>query len=278
MIVAGCDVGSLTAKAVILNDGGIIASTIIRDRPTPVESATAVMGEALRDAGLKLEEIAVCCSTGYGRNSIPFAAMNMSEISCHGLGAFWADGSIRTVIDIGGQDCKVISVDAGGMVKDFIMNDKCAAGTGRSLEILSKTIGISLERLGPVSLRSWRPARITNKCSIFMELEVLQYMYKKKRTADIAFGINEAVAKRVAALANMVQLVENVAITGGVSKNVGVVRMLENLLEIRFKKLPVDPQIIGALGAAVFARNEANKVRELRTPLNPPEGDLKILY
>jgi (R)-2-hydroxyacyl-CoA dehydratese activating ATPase len=261
MIVAGCDVGSLTAKAVILNDTGIITSKIIRDKPTPVQSATAVMEEALQNAGLKFDEINSCCSTGYGRHSIPFAGMNMSEISCHGLGAFWAEGSIRTVIDIGGQDCKVISIDTGGMVRDFIMNDKCAAGTGRSLEILSKTIGISLERLGPVSLRSWKPARITNKCSIFMELEVLQYIYKKRRTADIAYGINEAVAKRVASLANMIQLNENVAITGGVSKNIGVVRMLEKMLDIRFKHLPVDPQIIGALGAAVFALNGATKIK-----------------
>jgi predicted CoA-substrate-specific enzyme activase len=260
MIVAGCDVGSLTAKAVILEDDTIISMKIIRDRATPVESATVVMDETLREAGLTYNDISFCCSTGYGRNSIPFASMNMSEISCHGLGAFWADNAVRTIIDIGGQDCKVVAIDDNGRVKDFVMNDKCAAGTGRSLEILARTIGVPLERLGPVSLKSWRPARITNKCSIFMELEVLQLLYRKKKPADIAFGINEAVAKRVVALVGTMELEKHIAITGGVSKNIGVVRSLEDLLDIRFRKLPVDPQVIGALGAAVFALNGSRKM------------------
>ncbi len=261
MIAAGCDVGSLTAKAVIMDEDAVIASKIIRDLKTPVESARAVMSEALREAGLVFPNINFCCSTGYGRHSIPFSLMNMSEISCHAMGAFWADRSVRTVIDIGGQDCKVISLDAGGMVSDFIMNDKCAAGTGRSLEILSRCIGVPLEKLGAVSLKSWRPVPITNKCSIFMELEVLQHMYKGRKTADIAAGINEAVAKRVVTLARTIDMRDEVAITGGVSKNIGVVRNLERLLDIRFKPLPVDPQIIGALGAAVFAANELKKLR-----------------
>ncbi len=261
MIAAGCDVGSLTAKAVIMKGDVVIATKIIRDRSTPVESARAVMSEALREAGLVFQNINFCCSTGYGRHSIPFALMNMSEISCHAMGAFWAENSIRTVIDIGGQDCKVISLDSSGRVLDFIMNDKCAAGTGRSLEILSKCIGVPLEKLGPVSLKSWRPVLITNKCSIFMELEVLQHMYKGKRTSDIAYGINDAVARRVVSLGRNVDMRYEVAITGGVSKNVGVVRNLEKLLDIRFKPLGVDPQIIGALGAAVFASLELKKLR-----------------
>ncbi|HOO71738.1 MAG TPA: acyl-CoA dehydratase activase [Spirochaetota bacterium] len=259
MIAAGCDVGSLTAKAVIMDDGFIISSKIIRDRKTPLESARAVMSEALSEAGLSFKSINYCCSTGYGRHSIPFALMNMSEISCHALGAFWAEKSVRTVIDIGGQDCKVISLDDCGMVSDFIMNDKCAAGTGRSLEILSRSIGLPLEKLGPVSLKSWKGIPITNKCSIFMELEVLQHLYKGKRTADIARGINEAVARRVVSLARSIEIKEAAAITGGVSKNIGVVKKLERLLGLRFTPLSVDPQIIGALGAAVFAANELKK-------------------
>src|SRR4030043_2404985 len=148
VIVAGCDVGSLTAKAVILEDDTILVSKIIRVRPTTEESGRTVMEEALAECGVTFEKINYCCATGYGRHSISFALMNMSEISCHGLGAYWTDKSVRTVIDIGGPGCRVVSIDAAGMVKDFIMNDKCAAGTGRSLEILSRTIGVSLERLG----------------------------------------------------------------------------------------------------------------------------------
>jgi (R)-2-hydroxyacyl-CoA dehydratese activating ATPase len=253
MIVAGCDVGSLTAKAFIMNEKGRLAGEIIRVRSTNVDSATEVMEKALASAHLRFADLDCCCSTGYGRYEIPFARMNMSEISCHGLGAFRADQSIRTVIDIGGQDCKVILIDAVGNVRDFIMNDKCAAGTGRSLEILAKTIGVDLENLGDLALKSKKPINITNKCSIFMELEVLNHLYTRKRLKHIACGIADAVAKRVASLAKAIDIEDNVCITGGVSKNPAVVRQLAYHMNTSFKSLPVDPQIIGALGAAVYA-------------------------
>jgi (R)-2-hydroxyacyl-CoA dehydratese activating ATPase len=253
MIVAGCDVGSLTAKAVLMDEGGIIASRIIRVKSSATDSAFAVMKECMLPRGISFEDINYCCSTGYGRLMIPFADMNMSEISCHGMGAFWNDGSIRTIIDIGGQDCKVIAIDDRGRVVDFIMNDKCAAGTGRSLEMLAKTIGVSLEELGPLSLKSRRPLDITNKCSIFMELEVIDSLYRGKRRRDIASGLSDAVAKRVAALAGSIPLRGNVCITGGVSKNPGVVRHLERRLGVSFMPLRTDPQLTGALGAALLA-------------------------
>jgi len=180
MIVAGCDVGSLTAKAFIMNEKGRLAGEITRVRLSTLDSATEVMEKALASANLRFSDLDYCCSTGYGRYEIPFAQMNMSEISCHGLGAFHADRSIRTIIDIGGQDCKIILVDADGNVRDFIMNDKCAAGTGRSLEILAKTIGLDLETLGSLAVKSRKPINITNKCSIFMELEVLNNLYTRK--------------------------------------------------------------------------------------------------
>ena len=255
-MVAGIDIGSLTAKALILDHGIIRALHIMRVRPRPVDSATAVLEDALNIAGARMSDIQACCATGYGRLEIPFATMNMSEISCHARGAFWNDASIRTVIDIGGQDCKVISLDERGMVKDFIMNDKCAAGTGRSLEILSKAIGVELSDLGPLSLKSRRPVAITNKCSIFMELEVLQHLYRRTKLKDIAAGINLSVAKRVAALTKMLTLMPAICLTGGVSKNAGVAMGLEKLLEISFKPLTCDPQIMGALGAAVYAQED----------------------
>lgn len=256
MLFAGCDVGSLTAEAVLLDDGGIVGAAIMNVRATPTESASAVMEQALCAANRTAAHITSCYSTGYGRFSIPFAAKNVSEISCHGLGAHWVNPHVRGVIDIGGQDCKVIRVDPRGRITDFVMNDKCAAGTGRSLEILSAAIGVSLSDLGPLSLRSSKPVRITNKCSLFMELEVLGALVAKKRIRDIAAGINDAVAGRVASLARSVALPKECAITGGVSKNAGVVRRLEERLDLRFVPLSVDPQLIGALGAALFARRE----------------------
>lgn len=253
MIVAGCDVGSLTAKAFIINEKGTMAGEIIRVRSTTIDSATEVMEKALTTANLRFSDLDCCCSTGYGRYEIPFARINMSEISCHGLGAFWVDRSIRTIIDIGGQDCKIILIDADGNVRDFIMNDKCAAGTGRSLEMLAKTIGVDFENLGDLAVKSKKPISITNKCSIFMELEVVNHLYARKKLKHIACGIVDAVAKRVASLAKTIDIEDNLCITGGVSKNSGVVRQLSCHMNSSFKPLPVDPQLIGAMGAAVYA-------------------------
>lgn len=254
MIYAGCDIGSLTAKAVLIEDDRIISSKMMRVKATALKSAHAVMSETLETVALGFDNLDYCCTTGYGRFDVPFSDKNISEISCHGLGAFWSEKSIGTVIDIGGQDCKVVVVDGDGMVEDFIMNEKCAAGTGRSLEILSKSIGINLEELGPVSLQSEKSITIANKCSIFMEMEVMQHLYNDEKISDIAYSINMAVAKRVVQLAKAVKIKDAICITGGVSKNVGVVTILEDLLELKFKTLPGDPQLMGAIGAAVFAK------------------------
>ena len=156
----------------------------------------------------------------------------------------------------------MISLNGNGTVRNFVMNEKCAAGTGRSLEVLARSIRVGLEDLGPLSLKSWRPVSISNKCSIFMELEVLQHLYAKRNVKDIACGINDAVARRVAALARSMEIREKIAITGGVSKNRGVMRFLEEMMEIRFTPLTADPQIAGALGAAVFAGAEARRMRD----------------
>ncbi|MEW5736863.1 MAG: acyl-CoA dehydratase activase [Thermodesulfobacteriota bacterium] len=254
MIVAGCDVGSLTAKAVILSDDKLLAGQIMPVSATVEDSAQKVMGAALEAAGMGFSDLARVLCTGYGRFSVSFARENVSEISCHGMGAHFVNPDVRTVIDIGGQDCKVVCIDSEGYVTDFLMNDKCAAGTGRSLEILSAAIGLSLEELGPVSLSAKNPLAVNNRCSIFMEQEVLKHLYRKKRKPDIAAGINDAVARRVAALARSVTVKEKVALTGGVSKNPGVAARLSQLLGVSFATLPVDAQLMGALGAAVFAR------------------------
>jgi len=256
MIVAGCDVGSLSAEAVIMSDGSIISSEIIRVRPRPEQSATDVMDKALARVGLTYKNIECCVSTGYGRERIPFANGNVSELSCHGKGAQWLVPSVRTVIDVGGQDCKVIRVDENGKLINFVMNDKCAAGTGRFLEFMAKVLGVGIEDLGPLALATERPAPITNMCSIYAESEVLHYVYEGKNPAEIAAGINHAMAERVNSLVKRVGVEKDICITGGVAKNIGVVKNLEEMLQVNAEALPVDPQIVGAIGAGLFAKEE----------------------
>ena len=259
MRTAGIDVGSLTAKAVVMDDGRIIATSLIRTGPSPSQSAQDAFDRCLNDSAVPVGSVRYCCGTGYGRLTIPFADLNMSEISCHGLGAFWNDNTIRTIIDIGGQDCKIVAINDQGLVSDFVMNDKCAAGTGRSLEILARAIGTPLESLGELAARSRKPAPLTNKCSVFMEIEVMELLCRGKKPAAIAHGLADAVARRVASLANTVTLAPDICITGGVAKNRAVVRCLEKRLNTAFRRLTIDPQLTGAVGAALFAHRAVSE-------------------
>lgn len=258
MIVAGCDVGSLSAEAVFLENGKIIGSEIMGVRPKAEQSAMDVMDRLLKRLDLSHDDISYTVATGYGRETIPFANGNISEISCHGRGAHWLVPTIRTVIDVGGQDCKAIRVDEEGNLEDFVMNDKCAAGTGRSLELNSEALGVDVSQLGPLSLESIESIVITSQCSIFTELEIIHLLMEDKSVANIAGGINEAMARRVKMLVGKVGIRSDIGVTGGVSKNIGVVKCLEEMLETKFVAFHEDPQIIGALGAALFA---ADKVK-----------------
>ncbi|MFA4836870.1 MAG: acyl-CoA dehydratase activase, partial [Dehalococcoidia bacterium] len=226
MIVAGCDVGSLTGKAVLMRDGRIIASSIIPVTVRPEKTARIVLDEALSKANLKLEHIDYFVGTGYGRTKIPFADANVSEISCHGKGAHWLVPSIRTILDIGGQDCKVISLDSEGYVADFVMNDKCAAGTGRFLEGVARALGLKLEDLGPLSLKARNPSQISSQCSVFAESEVVTLLNDGVDIADIVAGIHKAIASRLISLVKKVGVKKDFTITGGVAKNIGVVKYL----------------------------------------------------
>ena len=257
MIVAGCDVGSLTAEAVLLEDGEILGSEILLVRPTAEQSARDVMDKLLARLSLSYEDIGFAVATGYGRETIPFADANVSEISCHAKGAHFLVPSIRTVIDVGGQDCKAIRVGTDGGVEDFVMNDKCAAGTGRSLELNSEVLGVKVSELGPLSLEAEEAIVITSQCSIFTELEIMHLLMEGRSAADIAAGINQAMSRRVKMLTGRVGVKRDVGITGGVSKNVGVVKMLQEMLDTDFVPFPEDPQIMGALGAALFAAEKA---------------------
>jgi predicted CoA-substrate-specific enzyme activase len=256
MIVAGCDVGSLTGKAVILNDGEILSYSIVPTTPKPEITAQNAMNDVLQKVNLSLDDVEFIVGTGYGRVKIPFAHDQISELTCHGLGAHSFIPSVRTIIDVGGQDCKVIKVDKNGKILDFAMNDKCAAGTGRFLEVMARTLELKLEELGPISLESKDQAKITAQCSVFAETEVVSLMADGIEVSDIVAGIHDAVASRIMSLVYRVGLEEDLTITGGVAKNIGVVTYLEKRLGITSKKLPVDPQIIGALGAAITAKEK----------------------
>ena len=256
MLVAGCDVGSLTGKAVILKDGEILSYSIVPTTPKPERTARNAMDEALKQQNLSLDKIKFIVGTGYGRVKIPFANTEISELTCHGKGAHSFIPTIRTIIDVGGQDCKAIKVDKTGKILDFAMNDKCAAGTGRFLEVMARTLELKLEELGPISLQSKSQAKITAQCSVFAETEVVSLMADGVEVPDIVAGLHDAIASRIMTLVYRVGIEEDLTITGGVAKNIGVVNYIEKRMGINTKKLPIDPQIIGAFGAALIAKEK----------------------
>jgi predicted CoA-substrate-specific enzyme activase len=256
MIVAGCDVGSLTSKAVLLNSKRILGHAIIKSGFKPEESAQEVMERALQAANLSMKNIGFCVGTGYGRDKIPFIGKALSEIACHAKGAQWLMPSVRTVIDVGGQDCKAIKLDAKGGVVKFFTNDKCAAGTGRFLEVMAKLLGVDLDELGRLSIQAKSPLLLASTCTVWAQAEVIHHLNAKKTKADISSAINQAMAARVAILARSVGLERDVCMTGGVAKNAGVVSALEKLLDVNIRRLKVDPQLVGALGAAVYAKEK----------------------
>jgi len=266
MSFAGIDVGSLTAQAVLIEDGrtpmlktiGVrVLSKSIRVKPNPLDSARSVMGELLEENELSWNDITYCISTGYGRDRVQdegLAQENVSEISCHGIGAVSVAPQVRTIIDIGGQDAKVIRMDDRGELVNFVMNDKCAAGTGRFLEVMSRTLGITFEELGAMAQRAPGSIELSSRCSIFAETEVLHFLQKGYDKPDLASGVCKSMADRVMALVRRVGVDKEVMMTGGVAKNVAVRAELERMLNVRMLTPNLDPQIMGAYGAAVLAQ------------------------
>ncbi len=254
MITAGCDVGSRTAKAVILDGSTIIASAVIPARLDPVESAEKVMAVALEYAGLSISEISRIVGTGYGQQEIPFAHQLESEIVCHAKGAWWNIPSVRLLIDIGGQDSKAVKIDKNGKVVRYIYNDKCASGTGRFLEIMADALRVKLEDMGTVGLSFKEKLSISSQCVIFAETEVVSLINEEKEVPDIINALHRALGSRVASQARSLGIEEDVVMTGGVAKNSGVLDALSQGLCVGVRSLNgIDPQINGALGAALIA-------------------------
>jgi len=258
MIVAGCDVGSLTAKAVIMAEDAILSQAVLRVRAQPADAARQVMQQALDEADRAWEDMVFCVGTGYGKDRVPFADRVESEIACHARGAWWRVPTTRTIIDIGGQDAKAMRVDADGRVVRYIYNDKCASGTGRFLEVMADALEVRLEDMGRVGQTARETLAISNQCVIFAETEVVSLVNAGKAVPDIVAGLHRAMADRVAALAGSIGVENDVVMTGGVAKNAGVFDALAAGIGTELKPLDgLDPQIVGALGAALFAEQHA---------------------
>jgi predicted CoA-substrate-specific enzyme activase len=257
MYFVGIDIGALTVKAVVLDGAGkVVASDLVRARHDSRQVAVRLVEGMLARESIAGEDVAYTVVTGYGRVTYEAANEEISEITCHARGAIHLFPTARTVIDIGGQDSKVIRVHPHGYVTDFAMNDKCAAGTGRFLEVMAEALEVGVEELGPLSQRSRHPITISSTCTVFAESEVIAQMSRGTPKADIVAGIHIAIASRMAGLAGQVGLEEAVVMTGGVAKNIGVVRALEDQIGLAIL-LPPEPQLVGALGAALLAKQKA---------------------
>ncbi len=263
MLTAGVDVGSLTGKCVILKGNEILSWSLVRTGPDSSETAVQATNEALAQAGLSLKDIECVVSTGYGRIVVPFAEKSITEISCHAKGAAWFFPGVHTILDMGGQDCKAISCDDSGKVTKFAMNDKCAAGTGRSMEIMARILGVPLQDLGELSLDSKKPVMVNATCVVFAKTEMIQLLRSGVPKNDIIAGVCESTSERVRLLLTRVDNKPEFAITGGIAKNVGIVKRIEGKLGMK-AHICFEPQIVGALGAALFARERLEKKQTQR--------------
>ena len=254
----GCDVGSTYTKCVILDENGkIVADVTNRSKINPVQSAEIALKDACDQVeGLTPEKLTYLIGTGYGRNKVPFADENISEISCHAMGVHVTNPSVKAIIDIGGQDVKGIAIDTDGTVKNFAKNDKCAAGTGRFFEAMAHAFEMSLPEFSKLSLKAKNTIPITAQCTVFAESEVISLVGEGKPMDEIAAGIELAVAKRCFVMAKKAGATDSITLTGGCAKNDGLKQAIEKVLKIKVVDLAIDPQLMGALGAAEYARQK----------------------
>ncbi|MDI6861210.1 MAG: acyl-CoA dehydratase activase [Caldisericia bacterium] len=251
----GVDIGSVSTKVVLLRKGGEINIVNYKISPTGAngnKTAKILLEEILKEENLKIKDIYKILATGYGRVNVDFTDLTKTEISCHAKGAFFLFPKTKTIIDIGGQDSKAIKLANNGSVLDFVMNDKCAAGTGRFLEVMSNALQIDLKEFGSLHEKSKNLIEISSICTVFAESEIISLIHEGVKKEDIIKGLNYSVAKRALTLLKRVNYEEEITMTGGVAKNLGVVKALEDLLKVKLN-VPENPQIIGAIGAALYA-------------------------
>ena len=259
MIVAGVDIGSMTSKALLIGNGEIMGWKFILTSADPVESASQVMSLVLTDCGLSQSDVTYIVGTGYGRVNVPFANATVTELSCHARGSHWSFPQVRTILDMGGQDCKAIRCDEKGRLANFAMNDKCAAGTGRYLERVAATLNLKLDEIGPLSLQPVDEAlTVSDFCAVFAERDIVRLMREGKNINDILAAAHQAITNRVCALLARVDIERELCVSGGIAKNIGVVTRLEQRLGLKASVAP-EPQIVGALGAALFATDRVER-------------------
>ena len=260
-LVAGVDIGSTTAKSVLLEDGTIVGKSLAPVGVELVRDAERALEKALVDAGRSRGEVGYVTGTGYGRFKVTFGQLTVTEIGCHARGAHHLFPGTRLVVDIGGQDTKAIRVGEKGEVIDFAMNDKCAAGTGRFLDVCAGALGFDVGEIGPISLQARHPVKVTSTCTVFAESEVTSLVTRGKEPKDVLAGLHASIASRSYSLMQRVGISPEVTFTGGVSRNEGMVRALEKRLG-----LPVNvsalSQYMGAVGAALFGAERLAQPRE----------------
>ncbi len=255
-LTAGIDIGSITAKAAILRGNELLGTKVIFTGYNAEAAGRRVFEELLAELGLAPGEVVRIVATGYGRKSVAMAHRAVTEIMCHAAGARFLDPSARSLIDIGGQDSKAVVMDENGRVVNFTMNDKCAAGTGRFLEVMARALEADLDEFGALSLRAEKPAKISSLCTVFAESEVISLISKGESRENIIAGIHEAIASRVSAMASRIGLIGPILMTGGVARNIGVVRALEKVIGMAVSVSP-HAQVAGAIGAAALARESS---------------------
>lgn len=247
----GMDIGSTATKAVVLKNGKEIFAKAVINVGTGTTGPKRALEAILNDSGLKREDISYVMATGYGRNTYEEADFQMSELSCHAKGAYFLFPNVHTIIDIGGQDAKALKIGDGGMLENFVMNDKCAAGTGRFLDVIANVLEVDISDLDDLDEQSGMDITISSTCTVFAESEVISQLAQGTKIPDIVRGIHLAIASRVGSLAKRVGLKDDVIMTGGVALNKGMVRALEKNIGHKIHTSPMC-QLNGALGAALF--------------------------
>ena len=263
-IYAGIDIGSLSSEALLLEENGVLTYAITNTGAHPQKAAHVCLNEALIKSGVDQKEISIIVATGYGRIRVPFATKQVTEITCHAKGAHYLFPKTRTVIDIGGQDSKVITLNNQGGITDFMMNDKCAAGTGRFLEVMAAALETDLLDMGKRSLEAKNGVSISSMCTVFAESEVISLIAEGYHKAEIIRGLHEAISRRIYSMARRLEVKEEITFGGGVAKNQGIAATLKGLFGMQIN-IPEEPQIVGALGAALYARDMAHKSGHLKS-------------
>ncbi len=252
---AGIDIGAAFSKSLILNEKEIVSYHVMPSGKNYRETAEEVMQNALDKAELKIKDIASILATGYGASNVFFAGQQATEILCQARGIRQIFPSVRTVIDIGGQSTKVIKLDEDGLTKDFVVSEKCAAGSGRFLQVIARVLGMPLEDIGPFSLKAEKVVKFTTKCAVFAESEVISRIAEGEKKEDILAGVHAAIATKVASLVKKIRFEADCAITGGGAKDIGLVKTAEEKIAIKLLA-PEEPQVTAALGAALIARGK----------------------